>query len=56
MTCDTGGCIAVAYEHDRVYISETDRPDYIWTTRANWDTFIAAVKAGKYDHPVAGDE
>jgi hypothetical protein len=43
--CESGTCIAVSFEDDRVYISETERPDYIWTTRANWDTFVAGIQA-----------
>ena len=55
--CDTGGCIAVTIDADRVYITETDRPDgTVTTSRTNWDTFIADVKAGKFDDLVAGDE
>ena len=55
--CETGGCIAVTYEADRVHITETERPDEtITTSRTNWDTFTAAVKAGKFDDLAAGDE
>ena len=54
--CETGGCITVTYEADRVHITETERPDYIWTSRTNWDTFTAAVKAGKFDDLAASDE
>ena len=43
--CDTGGCIAVTYEADRVHITETDRPDQtVTTSRGNWDTFINGIR------------
>ena len=52
--CETGGCITVTYEADRVHITETERPhETITTSRNNWDTFTAAVKRG--DHDPAAD-
>ena len=44
--CETGGCITVTFEADRVNITETDRPDEtVTTSRANWDTFVAGIEA-----------
>lgn len=44
--CETGGCIAVTYEADRVHITETERPDEtITTSRTNWDRFVASIEA-----------
>lgn len=40
-----------------IYIRETDQPEVVAvTTHAKWEAFVKGVKAGEFDHFVAGVE
>lgn len=40
-----------------IYIRETEQPDVVAvTTPAKWEAFVKGVKAGEFDHFVAGVE
>lgn len=40
-----------------IYIRDTEQPDVVAvTTAAKWDAFVKGVKAGEFDHFVAGVE
>ncbi|SDN18892.1 protein of unknown function [Actinacidiphila guanduensis] len=40
-----------------IYIRETEQPDVVAvTTPAKWEAFVKGVKAGEFDHFVAGLE
>ncbi len=40
-----------------IYIRETEQPEVVAvTTRAKWDAFVKGVRAGEFDHFVAGPE
>lgn len=40
-----------------IYIRETERPEVVAvTTPAKWEAFVMGVKAGEFDHFVAGME
>ena len=40
-----------------IYIRETEQPEIVAvTTAAKWEAFVKGVKAGEFDHFVAGVE
>lgn len=40
-----------------IYIRETERPEIVAvTTPAKWEAFVKGVRAGEFDHFVAGVE
>lgn len=50
-TCDGGACVMVARDGDSVVFGNTsqlDGPVYVYT-RAEWNEFLAGVKAGDFD-------
>lgn len=53
-----GPWIEIAFgEGDLVHIRETSDPtNVVTTTRRKWDAFVLGVRAGEFDHFVAGAE
>ncbi|MFG2473854.1 DUF397 domain-containing protein [Streptomyces fagopyri] len=53
-----GPWIEIAFgEDDLVHIRETSDPtNVVTTTRRKWDAFVLGVRAGEFDHFVAGAE
>lgn len=47
--CDTCNCVEVAYLEDAVLIRDSATDDRITVTPADWDAFVAGVKAGEFD-------
>ena len=48
--CDTGSCVAVALEPDRVLVRNSQRPDVVveFDTK-EWAAFIHGAKEGEFD-------
>jgi hypothetical protein len=52
--CNGGGCPEVAHHGGRVEIRDSERQNEVtWFTEANWQKFVAGVKAGEFDKPEA---
>jgi Domain of unknown function (DUF397) len=50
-SCESGGCVEVAKEGDRVFVRRSDDPHGPWLTFSDgdWGEFLAAVRAGAFD-------
>ncbi|WP_338484662.1 DUF397 domain-containing protein [Streptomyces sp. SCSIO 75703] len=49
-SADTGSCIEVAEEGDRIYLRESDDPgQVVETTRRKMRAFLEGAKAGEFD-------
>jgi hypothetical protein len=48
--CQDGGCVEVIRRGSLVAVQESDTDsDVVVFTRADWDAFVAGVKAGEFD-------
>lgn len=48
--CGTNACVAVLHDGPVVYVRSTrDSEPPIKVTRAEWNAFVAGVKAGEFD-------
>jgi Domain of unknown function (DUF397) len=49
--CDSGSCVEVAQEGDRVFVRRSDHADGPWLAFSghNWREFLEGVRAGEFD-------
>jgi ABC-type amino acid transport substrate-binding protein len=54
--CSGGSCVDAVATDNGVLVTSTvpGNNGYVLFTRDEWDTFIPAVKAGKWDHTLSG--
>lgn len=50
LRCATGACVEVDIADGVVAVTSTVAPGRVEYTRTEWDTFLAQVKAGGWDH------
>jgi uncharacterized protein DUF397 len=49
-TCDSGACIMVARDGERIFFGNTTKPDSTITYTADeWREFVAGVRRGDFD-------
>jgi hypothetical protein len=49
-TCDSGACIKVARDGERIFFGNTTKPDSTITYTADeWREFVAGVRRGDFD-------
>ena len=49
--CETGGCVEVAIGDEEVLLRSSVAPEVIVAlSRAEWRTFLAGAKEGRFDH------